>query len=400
MAVEKILEAMEVLRKKFKSHYDQWVHLKNDSEFYFDVGHNSPIRKLYGEGIDCARSLRNALDTTNVNNKSMLLDEYVHRLQSEIPNKDLYDSIHAEAKADFESNYKNNYTVQYMLQEYVEQWSEVQRAKQFLLQLESSEDYRLLRTTTPMDVIQRHALEWEQDVQLHDKLGETGLRSQLVLELKRSGFLATSETHARKGHADIIVSRPNSHGANAGNILVVECKIWSGSAALYAALSQLCKYATRHDDHAALVVFVRTGEFADICVKASKELFKHEASTEITIQANLIKFKITLPQDKQHHIPASLLLCNLTQHDYSASKKAATALLSNSLRGKFGLGPCTCYRCQTSDGDQIGYQFKHSFEFEGGKVHRLFTSTPGMTDEEIISLLAASQSTKGGQSEP
>lgn len=400
MAVKSILEAMEVLRTRFKSHYDQWVYLKNNSEFHSDVTHNSPIRKLYAEGIDCARNLRNGLDTSYINNKSMLLDEYVERLQGEIPKKDLYDSIYAEAKTDFESNYKNNYTVQYMLQQYVEQWSEVQRVKQFCGQLKSSDEYRLLRNTTPMDVIQRHALEWELDVQLHDKLGETGLRSQLVLELKRSGFLATSETHARKGHADIIVSRPNSHGAEAGNILVVECKIWDGPAALYAALSQLCKYTTPHDDHAALVVFVKTGDFSDVCIKAAKELHKHEASSEIVIQANLIKFTLTLPQDKQRNIPASLFLCNLTQHDFPGSTKTLVTSLTRPLRAYFGSGPCTCLRCRDSDGDQKGYQFKHTFEFEGAKIHRLFTSSSGMTDEEFISCITASQSTRTGQTKP
>lgn len=58
------------------------------------------------------------------------------------------------------------------------------------------------------------------DVQLHSKIDENGLRSQLVLELKRSGFLASSETHAREGHGDIIVSRANSEGNTAGRILV------------------------------------------------------------------------------------------------------------------------------------------------------------------------------------
>jgi len=415
MAVESIFKAMEVLRVKFKSHYEQWIHLKSESEFYFDVSHFSPIRTLYAEGVDCVRNLGSALETRYVG-ESMLLDEYIDRLHDAIPKKNLYNSIEVEARADFESNYKNNYTVQYMLRQYVEQWQEVQRVKQFLAQLESSSDYRLLRNTTPMDVIQRYAREWEQDVQLHEKPGETGLRSQLVWELKRSGFLATSETHAHDGHADIVVSRANSHGAEAGNILVAECKIWDGPAALYAAMSQLCQYTTPHDDHAALVVFVRTGDFADVCITASKELDKHVACSERRGESSLVEFTLTLPQDKQRQIPASLLLCNLTQPRLSRSNKVSIStqpplaevlgldtadapaenfVLSDSLRGKFGYGPCKCHRCKQSGGNQRDYEFKHTFEFNDSNVHRLFTSTLGMDDEAIIALLKSAEPSKG-----
>jgi len=407
MESKEILKAMEVLRNKFKSHYNQWIHLKQEQEFQSDLGHHSPIRDLYADGVMYVRGLLGALDTQYVGS-SMLLDEYVKKVSGELPNKELYDALYLKAKGDFESNYKNNYTAQYMLTQYVEQWGDIQRVKQFLAQLESTRAYRLLRSVTPMDVIQRHAREWEQDVQLHSKADENSLRSQLVLELKRSGFLASAETHAREGHGDIIVSRANSEGNTAGHILVVECKMWKGPAALYAAISQMCQYATPYDDHAALVVFVREGTFPEVCSTAAVELAKHKACSNIDIQSHLIKFSLALPQDTQRPIHASLLLCNLTKPRYLRSKTDAGAeqlsfsvevessaenvppeylALGETVTQKFGYGPCECYRCNQMRGAQDGYEFKHTFECNGIKIHRLFIKTPDWREEEVISFL-------------
>lgn len=413
MESQEILKAMEVLRKKFQSHYDKWIHLKQENEFQFDLSHNSPIRDIYADGVMYARALLGVLDTQYVGG-SMLLDEYVEKVSGEVPNKELYDALYLKAKGDFESSYQNNYTAQYMLAQYVEQWVDIQRVKQFLAQLESTRAYQLLRCVTPMDVIQRHAREWEQDVQLHSKADENGLRSQLVLELKRSGFLATSETHAHDGHGDIIVSRANSKGNTPGHILVVECKMWKGPAALYAAISQLCKYSTPYDDHAALVVFVREGTFPEVCSTAADELANHEACSNIDIQSHLIKFSLALPQDTQRPIHASLLLCNLTKPRYLRSKSDAGAeqlsfavevessaenvpaeylALGQVVVQKFGYGPCKCYRCAQMRWVQDGYKPKHTFECNGIKVHRLFMNTLDWRDEEVISFLRRAEPT-------
>lgn len=415
MAVENILESMDVLRVRFETHLAEWRRFKSNEEFHYAVNHSSPVQKLYEEGSSCAYYLFGALETRYVG-ESMLLDEYTRNVHLAIPQKDIYDTIYANAQADFEINYLNNYTVQYMLRQYVEQWLDVQRVKQFLAQLENSIEYRLMSNITPINVIQQYAREWEQDVQLHENLGETGLRSQLVLELKREGFLATPETHAHDGHADIIVSRPNSCGAIAGNMLVVECKIWDGPAALYSAVSQLCRYTTPYDDHAALVIFVRTGDFREVCIKAAEELDNHEACSERRGGSSLIEFTLTLPQDVKRPIPASVLLCNLTQPRYSRSHKAPiskqpsrievaesnsaatpakSSVLNDALHGKFEFGSCKCRRCEQSSGSQEGYELKHTFEFNGSKIHRLFIATPSMNDKAIIALLKSMETSKG-----
>jgi hypothetical protein len=47
------------------------------------------------------------------------------------------------------------------------------------------------------------------------------------------------------------------------------------------------------------------------------------------------------------------------------------------LRSAFGDGRCTCIRCVASEGNEAGYEFQHTFEFDGKKVHRRFASTAG-----------------------
>ncbi|MBJ2215677.1 MULTISPECIES: hypothetical protein [Pseudomonas] len=47
------------------------------------------------------------------------------------------------------------------------------------------------------------------------------------------------------------------------------------------------------------------------------------------------------------------------------------------LRSAFGDGPCTCVRCTANGGDESGYEFQHTFTFEGKPVHRRFASTAG-----------------------
>jgi hypothetical protein len=47
------------------------------------------------------------------------------------------------------------------------------------------------------------------------------------------------------------------------------------------------------------------------------------------------------------------------------------------LSSAFGDGPCTCVRCAASHGDETGYAFQHTFNFDGKPTHRRFASTAG-----------------------
>ena len=47
------------------------------------------------------------------------------------------------------------------------------------------------------------------------------------------------------------------------------------------------------------------------------------------------------------------------------------------LRSAFGDGPCSCIRCTASQGDETGYEFQHTFTFDGKPTQRRFASTAG-----------------------
>jgi hypothetical protein len=43
----------------------------------------------------------------------------------------------------------------------------------------------------------------------------------------------------------------------------------------------------------------------------------------------------------------------------------------------FGDGKCTCIRCVSSEGDETGYEYQHTFNLDGQVLHRRFASTAG-----------------------
>ncbi|WP_386082407.1 hypothetical protein ACFIOZ_03990 [Vreelandella sp. F11] len=317
MNVVEILQNLQVLCNQFSEYHNDWVRLKNQNEFVFDVSHNSPIRDMYAEGGGCAYYLKGSLDTSYVN-KSMLIDEYVSNVRKSIPPEQDYNSIGQAAQQDFEASYPENHTVRYMLRLYWGQYETIERVEQFLSMLIASSAYQPLIRSSPMQVIQQYVKHWEQNAQLHKGLDENALRSQLVLTLQRDGFQAGAETHAFQGHADIVVAKPSFDGvASNGHQLVAECKIWRGPSALYNALSQLCQYVTPNDSHAALIVFVNDGSFVDICSKSEQCLVEHPSCrVHSVISTDYVHYSLIPAQNQALEIPATLLLCNLTTPRY------------------------------------------------------------------------------------
>jgi hypothetical protein len=47
------------------------------------------------------------------------------------------------------------------------------------------------------------------------------------------------------------------------------------------------------------------------------------------------------------------------------------------LRMAFGDGKCSCIRCVSSAGDETGYEYQHTFDFDGQLTNRRFARTTG-----------------------
>ncbi|MFO2466330.1 hypothetical protein OOJ96_23520 [Pseudomonas sp. 15FMM2] len=54
------------------------------------------------------------------------------------------------------------------------------------------------------------------------------------------------------------------------------------------------------------------------------------------------------------------------------------------LLASFGDGPCTCVRCIASTGDESGYTYQHTFNFQGQVTHRRFALTAG---SDVLAML-------------
>jgi hypothetical protein len=311
-----IFNNLQVMKSKFSSHDQEWVRYKNESEFYLDVAHTSPIRDLYSEGRSLSMYLSERLDTKYVNT-STLLNEYIDQVRNAIPNESDYLKIGADARADYEANYSNNYTVQYMLDLYEEQWKKIPTIQRLLDQLSDLPSYQSLVVKDPIQVISQWIYNWEQNIQLHQREDENGLRAQLALGLRNAGFASVSEAFNYQGRADILIPRPPKRGGNsAGNELVVECKIWSGQVAFVAAVSQLCKYLTRHDDKAALIIFVRNEDFVRVCDFASAGLRISSAASDLEGSGGIYKVKLKPAQDSGATVDTTVILCNLVVNRY------------------------------------------------------------------------------------
>ncbi|WP_028693706.1 hypothetical protein [Pseudomonas cremoricolorata] len=68
------------------------------------------------------------------------------------------------------------------------------------------------------------------------------------------------------------------------------------------------------------------------------------------------------------------MTADLFEVDKRLSLKPVTDFNSY-LRSAFGDGPCSCYRCAESGGDQTDYSHLHTFEFDAKPAHRRFAST-------------------------
>ncbi|UVM55428.1 hypothetical protein LOY37_24355 [Pseudomonas sp. B21-012] len=311
-----ILNHLQVMKSKFSSYDQEWVRYKNEPEFYSDVAHGSPIRELYSEGRSLSTYLSGRLETQYVN-ASMLLNEYIEQVRKAIPNDSDYLKIGADARADYEANYPGNYTVRYMIELYEEQWEKIPMVRHLLDQLADTSSHQALVTADPIQVMTQWIYDWEQNIQLHQREDENGLRAQLALGLRNAGFASVSEGFNYQGRADILIPRPPKRGGNAaGNELVVECKIWSGQMAFVAAVSQLCKYLTRHDDQAALIIFVRNEDFARVCDFAYAGLKISSAASDLEGSGALYKLKLKPAQDSRSTVDTTVILCNLVVNRY------------------------------------------------------------------------------------
>lgn len=121
-----------------------------------------------------------------------------------------------------------------------------------------------------LEVIRRFGRTMERTPATYVAIDEEA-RRDIILAALNTHFegRATGETFNASGKTDILIRVDDR------NVLVGECKRWSGASAFSASLDQLLRYATWRDTKLCLVVFIETRGFAEQVEKARSALENH-----------------------------------------------------------------------------------------------------------------------------
>ncbi|MEU1285329.1 hypothetical protein [Kitasatospora sp. NPDC005856] len=145
----------------------------------------------------------------------------------------------------------------------------------------------------------------ERSPRLTAGLGEELTRDILLVAL--NGYFegrTTGETTNHRGKTDILVRVADL------NVLIAECKIWSGQQSVAGALTQVLGYLSWADTHAALLVFIRSGKPAEVMAKVIHAIESHPNWSR-TVRADTrnrqVEFVVRAKQDAAREVSLALI---------------------------------------------------------------------------------------------
>lgn len=121
-----------------------------------------------------------------------------------------------------------------------------------------------------VELIQRWGRSLEATPQSVAGLDEEDIRALLLAQL--NGVVdggATGEAFSKLGKSDIHLNLPR------GEILVGECKVWSGAKAYTDAIDQLFRYLTWRQNFGIMIAFVRNKDFTHVLAEAAEAIQQH-----------------------------------------------------------------------------------------------------------------------------
>ena len=140
------------------------------------------------------------------------------------------------------------------------------------------------------------------------KLQEEDLRDLILVGLNAifEGS-ATGETFSKKGRTDIFLR------IDKGNILIAECKNWSGEGLYLKTIDQILRYVTWRDNFGIIIVFCRRKNFTNVLDTAFNALGKHNAIIGSVLKRGSTRLisKHVLPEDDQKTVEIHHLFYNL-----------------------------------------------------------------------------------------
>lgn len=119
-------------------------------------------------------------------------------------------------------------------------------------------------------VIDNQGRQFEKTPKTYKAFDEEGLRDVILVSLN-SLFegKATGETFSYKGKTDIYLN------IDKGNVLICECKIWSGQAMYHKTIDQLLGYLTWRHNFGIMIIFVKQKNFSKVLVETPDIIQTH-----------------------------------------------------------------------------------------------------------------------------
>jgi len=172
------------------------------------------------------------------------------------------------------------------------------------------EDYVLDRAKV-LDIItliDNQGRQFEKTPKTYRDILEEGLRDIILVSLN-SLFegKATGETFSAKGKTDIYLN------IDKGNVLISECKLWSGQALYLKTIDQLLGYLTWRHNYGIMITFVKLKNFTNVLAEVPQIIVRHSSyrSGYQLIGANHFLSNHALPQDEAKNVEIHHLFYNL-----------------------------------------------------------------------------------------
>jgi len=140
------------------------------------------------------------------------------------------------------------------------------------------------------------------------QMSEEELRSHFLVQLNgRFGGQATGETFNFRGKTDILVR------SGGRNVLIGECKFWSGESELMAAVDQLLSYLSWRDTRAALILFGKQESLSLVLDRIELSVPGHPRFVRDLGKADETTFRYAFahPQDEAREVLLTVLVFDL-----------------------------------------------------------------------------------------
>jgi HEAT repeat protein len=190
----------------------------------------------------------------------------------------------------------------------IHQQSKLRKAESYNQIPPSSTPLEISDYENALKIISNMALTMERSPDTFKKLGEEEIRDHLLASLNAQyNGQATGETFNKKGKTDLLLRINNQ------NVLIVECKFWSGPKNFKEVLDQLLGYATWRDSQLAIVMFSRNKDFTQVLKQIPTSIREHPSfiRDEGSRSETYFRYCIRYPDDDDRELSLAIMAFNI-----------------------------------------------------------------------------------------